>query len=293
VTDKPAAGSRGVVHRLGPVLTSAAMFSVSDIFGKVVLDSGADVLSLLTFRSVVGIGLLAMWLRIGTAAVSLSRFETLISIGLGVVLAANLFGVFKAIELVPVSIAILTYFIYPLLTGLLGTVTGLDRLTPAGAVTAVIAFFGLALIIGASPADLSAVGLFAAVAGALCRACMLLITRARLADADARLVTWYTLWSSMLVFAVLSAASWTWHWPHGEAGWVAFIGIGFTTTVAILALYVSTQRIGPSRTALYMNLEPLMTAVLSALTLGDRMTPLQLFGGAVMIAALCRFQLRH
>jgi hypothetical protein len=36
---------------------------------------------------------------------------------------------------------------------------------------------------------------------------------------------------------------------------VAFIGIGFTTTAAVLTLYVSTQRIGPFRTALYMNLE--------------------------------------
>jgi drug/metabolite transporter (DMT)-like permease len=42
-----------------------------------------------------------------------------------------------------------------------------------------------------------------------------------------------------------------------------------------------------------MNLEPLMTAVLSAVVLGDRMTPLQLAGGAVMIAALCAFQLRR
>jgi len=140
---------------------------------------------------------------------------------------------------------------------------------------------------------LTLLGLFAAVAGAVCRAGMLLITRARLADADARLVTWYTLWSSMVVFAALSATSRTWHWPHGEAGWVAFVGIGFTTTVAILALYVSTQRVGPSRTALYMNLEPLMTAVLSSIVLGDRMTPLQLIGGTVMIAALCIFQLRY
>jgi drug/metabolite transporter (DMT)-like permease len=42
-----------------------------------------------------------------------------------------------------------------------------------------------------------------------------------------------------------------------------------------------------------MNLEPFMTAVLSAIVLGDRMTPLQMFGGAVMIAALCVFQMRR
>jgi len=131
----------------------------------------------------------------------------------------------------------------------------------------------------------------AAVLGALCRTGMLLITRATLKGADARLVTWYTLWSSMLVFVALSLLTWSWHWPHSLSGWVAFLGIGFTTTAAILTLYLSTQRIGPFRTALYMNLEPLVTAVLSAIVLGDRLTPIQLVGGAVMIAALCFFQM--
>src|SRR5258707_5218928 len=152
---------------------------------------------------------------------------------------------------------------------------------------------GLALIVGASPSGLAVVGLLAAAGGALCRTGMLLVTRATLKGTDARLVTWYTLWSSALVFAVLSLWSWNWQWPHGAYGWVAFLGIGFTTTAAILALYVSTERIGPFRTALFMNLEPLMTAALSAVVLGDRLTPIQALGGALMIAALCLFQARR
>ena len=269
------------------------MFTVSDVFGKLALEGGTDVLSLLSFRSILGIGLVFVWLRLGEPAVALPRDAKWISLALGVLLTANLFSLFKAIELIPVSIAILTYFIYPLLTGIIGAMTGVDRLTLTGAATALLAFFGLALIIGASPADLAVMGLLAAVGGSLCRTGMLLITRATLKGADARLVTWYTLWSSMLVFVALSMLTWNWHWPHGVSGWVAFLGIGFTTTAAILTLYVSTQRIGPFRTALFMNLEPFMTAVLSAAVLGDRMTPPQLLGGVVMIAALCFFQMRR
>ena len=290
----PPAGLRGLVHQLGPVLTAATAFGISDVSGKFVLEDGSDVLSLLAFRSVVGVGLLFVWLRLGAAAgAQLSPRLKWISLGLGLLLTLNLLSVFKAIELVPVSIAILTYFIYPLLTGLIGALTGIDRLTWQGAATAIIAFLGLGLIIGAHPAQLAVLGLVAAVGGALVRVAMLLITRATLAGADARLVTWYTLWSSMLVFVGLSLATWNWQPPHTVPGWVAFVGIGATTTAAIFALYVSTQRIGPFRTALYMNLEPLMTTGLSAVVLGDRLTPLQVAGGAAMIAALCAFQLRR
>jgi probable blue pigment (indigoidine) exporter len=292
VTDPPA-GIRGLIHQLGPVLTAATMFSVSDVFAKISLEAGSDVLSLLAFRSVVGIGLIFICMRLGAARAKMPPRLKWISLGLGLLLTLNLFGVFKAIELVPVSIAILTYFVYPLLTGLIGALTGIDRVTWRGAATAIVAFLGLGLIIGANPAQLAVLGLLAAAGGALCRVGMLLITRAALAGADARLVTWYTLWSSMLVFVGLSLATWNWQPPHTALGWVAFVGISFTTTTAILTLYVSTQRIGPFRTALYMNLEPLMTSVLSAVVLGDRMTPLQVAGGAVMIAALCAFQLRR
>ena len=287
------AGIRDVSHGLGPVLTAAVMFSVSDVFAKLALEAGADVLSLLTFRSILGVGLVFLWLRVGKGAVALSRNAKWIALALGVLLTANLFFLFKAIEVIAVSIAILTYFIYPLLTGILGAMTGIDRLTVTGTAIALVAFFGLAMIIGANPAGLAAGGLLAAVGGALCRTGMLLITRATLKGADARLVTWYTLWSSTLVFAVLSILTWNWHWPHGASGWVAFLGIGFTTTAAILALYLSTQRIGPFRTAMFMNLEPLMTAALSAAVLGDRLTLLQVFGGGLMIAALCFFQARQ
>ena len=292
MTDPPA-GVRGLIRQLGPVLTAATMFSVSDVFAKISLEADSDVLSLLAFRSVVGIGLIFVWMRLGAARTKMPPRLKWISLGLGLLLTLNLFGVFKAIELVPVSIAILTYFIYPLLTGLVGALTGIDRVTWRGVVTAVVAFLGLGLIIGANPAQLAVLGLLAAVGGALCRVGMLLITRAALAGADARVVTWYTLWSSMLVFVGLSLVTWNWQPPHTALGWVAFVGISFTTTAAILTLYVSTQRIGPFRTALYMNLEPLMTSVLGALVLGDRMTSLQVFGGAVMIAALCAFQLRR
>jgi drug/metabolite transporter (DMT)-like permease len=292
VTIQPPAGIRGFFHQLGPVLMTAVTFSTADICGKVALTSGTDVTTMLSFRSVIGVGLVFAWLRLSKPA-ALPPAATWISLGLGVLLTANMYLLFKAIDLVPVSIAVLTYFIYPLLTGIIGAMTGIDRLTVTGTATALAAFFGLALIIGANPADLAAAGLAAAVGGALCRAAMLLITRAALKGADARVVTWHTMCSSTLGFFALSLVAWSWRWPHGVAGWTAFIGIAFAVPIGVFALYVSTERIGPFRTALFMNLEPLMTSTLGALLLGERLTPVQMLGGATMIVALCAFQMRR
>ncbi len=46
----------------------------------------------------------------------------------------------------------------------------------------------------------------------------------------------------------------------------------------------------PSATALIMNLEPLTAVVLSAIALGEVITPLQAVGSGLMLAALAAFQ---
>jgi drug/metabolite transporter (DMT)-like permease len=67
--------------------------------------------------------------------------------------------------------------------------------------------------------------------------------------------------------------------------------VSVCTAVAVLTLYISTTRIGPFRSALIMNLEPLVATVLSALILGEVITPLQGLGAGIMLAALVAFQL--
>ena len=95
--------------------------------------------------------------------------------------AGNVFLLFMAIEAVDVPIAILTYFVYPLLTGLAAAATRLEKITWRGAAAAVVAFLGLALMIGAHPTSLAAAGILVALGAAVCRVVILLVTRACLA----------------------------------------------------------------------------------------------------------------
>jgi drug/metabolite transporter (DMT)-like permease len=148
-------------------------------------------------------------------------------------------------------------------------------------------------MVGAHPGAIALGGLACAVAAACCRTSVLLITRSALQGADARLITWYSMLSSTAVLAGISLLTWNWNGPQTAYGWVALIIVSITVTIAVLALFVSTQRIGPFRSALIMNLEPLLATALSAPLLGEVITPLQAAGGGVMLAALVAFQLRR
>jgi probable blue pigment (indigoidine) exporter len=293
VTQPQAKQSRLQLAQLAPALIAATSFACADVMTKLTLQAGADARTLGVFRGLIGFPLLALWLRSGARPIALTRSARLIALGIGVLFAGNVFWLFKAFEIIEVPITVLTYFVYPLLTGLAAAATGLEPLGLRGAAAALAVFFGLALTIGAHPSGVAFAGILFSLAAAVCRVAILLITRARLVGADMRLVTWYSIISATAVFAGLALATANWHVPQTPLGWSALIGSSVAMTIGVSGVFISTVRIGPFRTALFMNLEPLLATLGSAVVLGEGLNALQAVGGAVMIAALVAFQMRR
>jgi probable blue pigment (indigoidine) exporter len=280
-------------YALGPGVTAAVSFGICDTLAKMIFADGVDPLTLAVIRGIVGVGIMFVYLRLGSPPVPATPRARGVALGLGVLFAVIVYALFKAIALITVPLAILTYFIYPLLTGLGGAIFGVERLRWQGVLAAFVAFCGLALMIGADPQHLSFAGVGFAAGAALCRATFLLVARTELQNTDPRLTTWHSLISSTAVLAVAAAATMNWNGPQTAYGWMLVILLSIGVAVATLTLYVSTVRIGPFRSALIMNLEPLLVTVLSAVLLGEIVTPIQGLGAAIMLGALVVFQLRR
>lgn len=277
------------VFSSAPGLAAAIALGISDVLAKIIIGSGCDVLTMLSFRSVVGLAFITLWLYAGPKPPTDARIRW-ISLGVGVLFAGLIFCLFKAIEANDVPTAVLTYFAYPLLTGLVASATGLEHLRWQGVACALAAFVGLAIMIGAHPAGLALAGVAYALGAACCRTGVLIVTRAFLVGADARLTTWYSVVAQLAIFVAVSLVTQTWKPPQSDGGWASLVALSLATTAGILFVFVSTIRIGPFRTALIMNLEPLTAMVLSALALGEVITPWQAAGSGIMLAALIAFQ---
>ena len=290
-TSSPIPASRliGII----PGVVAASSFAIGNVMSKVTLIDGADVLTLSVFRGLVGTVLMLAWVRLGPARKPHSPRARWISLGLGVLFAGVVFGLFAAIARMAVPVALLSYFVYPFATGLIGALLGIERVSWRGLLAALVAFLGLGLMIGANPEGIVLSGLAFALMAATCRTSILLITRAKLQEFDPQITTWYTIASSTAVLALAALVTWNWQPPHSAAGWTALGAVSIATTIGILALFISINRIGPFRTALVMNLEPLLSTILSAPVLGEVITPLQAVGAAIMLGALVAFQLRR
>lgn len=285
--------SRASIRQIGPALLGAFSFACADVLIKVTFRAGADALTASTLRGIVGLAFLMLWLRFAQKSASVPPRARRIALALGVLFAANVFLVFKAVEAIDVPIAILTYFVYPLLTGISAAAVGLEPLSWKGAVAALIAFVGLGVMLGAHPAGLALAGVVAALAAAVCRVLLLLLTRALLQGVNPLAITLYSMVSSTVLFVLASLVLLDWQPPATALGWVAVIALGISVMGGILGVFASTGRIGPFRTALFMNLEPLLTTIGSAVVLDEVITPVQALGGAIMLGALMAFQLRR
>ncbi len=275
---------------LMPAVIAALSFSTTDILLKVAYASGMDVLTLASLRALLAAVFFWGWLRIVPPVRWHTARERAIALGIGALFALSVVGLLEAVSLLPVSIAILAYFIYPLATGIAAALTGVERLGARALLTATVAFLGLALMLGHGFGALSVLGLACAFGAALCRVASLLATRAFLATTDARVTTWYSMVPSAMLFLAASLTAGTWNVPQNSWGWAAFLGVTITSTLSTLLIYISTNTVGPFRTALALNLEPLVTLIASMALLEEVLDPVQMLGAGVMIAALCGFQ---
>jgi probable blue pigment (indigoidine) exporter len=262
---------RDRMHRLAAGIAAGTSLGISDVLAKIVLAGGVDVVSMLSFRSLVGLAFVATWFRFGRRPTA-NLPVRVISMVVGIIFA------------------ILSYFTYPLLTGLTAAFAGLEPLRWKGMLCAIVAFCGLALLIDAHPAGFAVAGVIYAMGAAGCRTAVLLVTRAYLVGADARLTTWYSMLSSTVIFLVASLAQHAWNLPHSDLAWTYLVVLSFATTAAILFVFLSTVRIGAFRTAVIMHLEPLTATILSGFVLGEVFAPMQALGVIIMLAGLIAFQ---
>jgi drug/metabolite transporter (DMT)-like permease len=92
---------RDRMHRLAPAIAAGTSLGVSDVLAKIVLVDGVDVVSILSFRSLVGLAFVATWFRFGRRP-SATPEVRLVSMIVGIIFAGLIFCLFKAIETIDV-----------------------------------------------------------------------------------------------------------------------------------------------------------------------------------------------
>lgn len=297
---------------LGVLLTivSAFGFGSGALFAKPVYAAGVDWHTLMTWRFTLGAALSWAWVAAspgGRAAVrTLNRRAVYVAVALGIIYTGNSSTYFAGLETVPASLAALIVYIYPAIVAALTLRLGrrLEGRRAWGSLA--LALAGVALAVGTLDAATAPPisGLALILASPLIYSVWIVLS-ARLAGERRSGVGQGGAGGAsgahpLAAGAVMMIATATAFWISALAvgrpvlptqipveAWGGITGIGVVATfIAIQAFYAGAHRIGAARASLVSTVEPIWTIALAGILFGERLTPIQLVGGAMILAGV-------
>ena len=267
-------------------LVSAVNFAVANTLAGLAYEGGSDPLTLSTTRFILPAVLVFIILKFSGKPVLMKGRANWAGIVLGLLTVIYNFALLSAIELLPVSIAILIFYLFPILTAFFLAFLGWGRLTPTMVVSAFIAFFGISLALAVKFDELDKIGMAFGLISAVGFAIVCTISNRIMRGQDSRQGTFYISVVATFSMIVISIGVGEFNLPATSAGWVGFMGSQVLYAAAIIGFYISISMVGAAATSFFSNLEPIVVVGAGYVLLDQLITPWQMVGVAIVVGAL-------
>ncbi len=265
------------------MLLCASAVAIMPNSAKLTYQEGSNSETVLFLRSLTGVILLGMYLAAtgGVFRIPASLFWTAALASLSAALMTWTW--YEAINYLDISLSVLIIFAHPLIVAFYYHFTGVSLLTNFRVFWGAAAFVGLAFALSVDLANVSLTGVALSGVSALF-ATTLLISMVRINDQVGGITTNFhlALWS-LVLFSVLLAATGSLQLPTTGLGWATGIGNGFAYVTAYVSFLGAARLVGGSRASMLSFLEPIATILLAAALFGERLSPAQ-WGGVALVA---------
>jgi drug/metabolite transporter (DMT)-like permease len=287
---------------LARVLAAAAALGTLGPVAAMAYAEGVEPATFSTLRAAIGAAILGALVLTGRQpSVSLGRLTGREQALLGLAVGANglmTLVLFYAFGAMAVGLVMVIFYSYPVLVALFAAALGRERLTPRRIAALALAGAGLALVLGGQlgpEAHATAVGVTLAGVAAVCHAVYLTVVRGGFDRVPAVQATSLVLAGGLVISGtaalVLGGAGVGGEWLGSPVAWAAILCAG-TLGAALPKVWVigGVRRIGSTRAAVAMLVEPVVAVVVAAVALGQRLTAIELAGGAAILVAVVLVQ---
>jgi drug/metabolite transporter (DMT)-like permease len=274
------------------IVASALAFGAMAIMARVAYADGVDTPTLLALRFGIAAACLIAIAR--ARGVTSPRGRDLAAVALlgGVGYGGQAATFFTALTLAPAGLVALLLYLHPALVAVLAALFLHERMTAAKLVALAIALAGTTLTVAPALAGHAAgfprlpLGIALGLAAAAIYAVYIIVGTRLTARIEPLALSGVVATAAALVFVVAAAANGP-KLPQSPAGWLAIAGIALVSTVAAITLFFAgLARVGPTRASTLSTIEPVFTVLLAAALLGERIAPIQLAGGLLILAAV-------
>lgn len=287
----PAAAHRPYFGELC-ILVGSISFSLSFVLVPTIYGAGGNQFAVLVLRNVALASLMAMLIARTGKPLLLPRAERNGSLIVGLLFAAQSYCYFTAVHYIPVSLATLLNFLYPVMVAVAMHWTAGEKLTIVKVGALVTALSGLALALDTDAGDLDWFGVLLGFLSGILSMAIAVVSGRVLGQADTQRMTLHMVFATGLILLAasqISGAGLT--FPSGFAGWAAVSAAPVLYMIAVLGYFHAIRLIGPSRTTMISNVEPVSTLTIAALVLGEAFSTTQVAGAVLVLSAIVATQI--
>uniref|UniRef100_C6E7B0 EamA domain-containing protein n=1 Tax=Geobacter sp. (strain M21) TaxID=443144 RepID=C6E7B0_GEOSM len=267
------------------IAASAAGFATLGILIKSAFSGGANITTVLAGRFLVASFFLFIYLKVRKTPLAIGRRSSLHLLLMGMIGYGGMSMLYaNAINYLPASLTGMLLYTYPALVTVIALVLREESFNAAKGVALVVCSAGLVLLLGASFEGARLEGVLSVLGAAGIYSCYIIIGNRILKNIDPLVTSLWVCASAGFTFLLYGVATGGLTLDLAPAGWLSILGIAlFPTLIAVVAMFAGLRQVGATNASIISMLEPLITVLLSALLLGERITALQGFGGAVLL----------
>lgn len=275
------------------VVAAAACFSTLPVLGKLALAAGADLWPMVAWRFLGGAALAGAFLLPAGARLP-DRRSAAALLALGIVYGAVGLSFLASLRWIPATTASLVFYTYPAVVLVLAALFLDERITPGRLGSLVLAVAGCALTAGFGGLEGGGEGVLLVLLAVAGLSIYITASRRVMEGLPARGSAALVLAGAALTVAIAALARGGLALGGGAeaALWTATMALVATALPVILFL-AGIRRVDAGTASLLATVEPVLTALLAAVLLGERLAPLQYLGGALILAGVLRLRLER
>lgn len=266
---------------------AAATYGTNPIFAIPLYNDGMDANSVLFFRYILAIPIVALMMKMRGRGFALRKKEILPVIVMGFVMGMSSLALFESYNYMGAGIASTMLFVYPILVAIIMAIVFHERLGFLGILCIFLAVGGIFMLYNTGEGTtLNITGVMFVILSASSYAVYLVyVNHSLLKDMATLKLTFYVLIFGLLIFFAMSKGGSELAVPSRWYMWLNLLGLAVLPTA--ISFYCTTQAImyiGSTPTAILGALEPLTAVALGIVLLQEPITP-RIITGMIMIIA--------
>lgn len=290
-------GSNARIAGILVTVMAAAGYAGNNVLVALAYGQGATPTAVLFLRYVVLIAGLLIILPMTGQSLALPRRFFGHAIAAGCLASFDSLCLITAFGLIPIGLALLILYFYPIFTAILQSLIERTPVSPAQFGCLLTAFAGLAIALGAGgegfASHVNFAGVLCAFGAGLGSAGFFIWSRYGLAGAEPGATTLFTSLAGAVIAAFAGVAFYViglmpFHTPGPSDGfgWLLILALSICFSIGYFGMSLGVQMISATRVTMLMNLETVFTMPLAFVILGEALDARRLAGATLVLTSV-------